>query len=175
VTPIMADQPAGADSGDKRSSVKVRLTSNRRRRSVENDGVCLVHPPHPARLQPPRRGRRRRGPGPHARPGRGDRHRRSRGGQGPARLRLLLGRDRRSPWHHPPGRSATLGEPSASRSCKRDRAIIRVVDSPTIYGRLLLVSPKLRATDPQRLLRRSVHGQGLASPRPHCPRSWWAR
>jgi ribosomal protein S20 len=34
---MTADQPSGADSDGKRSSVKVRLTSNRRRRSVEND------------------------------------------------------------------------------------------------------------------------------------------
>jgi ribosomal protein S20 len=34
---MATDQPSGADSDDKRSGVKVVLTSNRRRRSVEND------------------------------------------------------------------------------------------------------------------------------------------
>jgi ribosomal protein S20 len=37
MTPMATDQPSGADGDGKRSSVKVRLTSNRRRRSVEND------------------------------------------------------------------------------------------------------------------------------------------
>ena len=37
MTPITADHLSGAGSADKRSSVKVRLTPNRRRRSVEND------------------------------------------------------------------------------------------------------------------------------------------
>ncbi len=37
MTPITADHLSSADSANKRSSVKVRLTPNRRRRSVEND------------------------------------------------------------------------------------------------------------------------------------------
>ena len=37
MTPLATDQPSGADSGDRRSGVKAGLTSNRRRRSVEND------------------------------------------------------------------------------------------------------------------------------------------
>jgi hypothetical protein len=37
MTPIMADHLSGAGRDDKRSSVKVRLTPNRRRRPVEND------------------------------------------------------------------------------------------------------------------------------------------
>jgi hypothetical protein len=37
MTPITADRPTGAGDSDKRSSVKARLTPNRRRRTVEND------------------------------------------------------------------------------------------------------------------------------------------
>ncbi|MFY9931482.1 MAG: hypothetical protein WAK82_26120 [Streptosporangiaceae bacterium] len=37
MTPITADQPSDRGDRDKRSSVKTRLTPNRRRRSVEND------------------------------------------------------------------------------------------------------------------------------------------
>jgi hypothetical protein len=37
MTPLMADQPAGAGDRAGRSSVKARLTPNRRRRPVEND------------------------------------------------------------------------------------------------------------------------------------------
>ena len=37
MTPITADHLSGVGCDDKRSSVKVRLTPNRRRRSVEND------------------------------------------------------------------------------------------------------------------------------------------
>jgi len=36
MTPITADHPAGAGDSDRRSSVKARLTPNRRRRTVEN-------------------------------------------------------------------------------------------------------------------------------------------
>jgi hypothetical protein len=46
---------------------------------------------------------------PPGRPGRGDRRRDGRGGQGPARSRLLLDRDRRPARHQPPGRTATMG------------------------------------------------------------------
>ena len=37
VAPLMADQPAGTGDPGRRSSVKARLTANRRRRPVEND------------------------------------------------------------------------------------------------------------------------------------------
>jgi ribosomal protein S20 len=37
MTPITADHPSGASDRGGRSSVKARLTPNRRRRSVEND------------------------------------------------------------------------------------------------------------------------------------------
>jgi hypothetical protein len=37
MTPITADCPSGAEDDGTRSGVKARLTSNRRRRSVEND------------------------------------------------------------------------------------------------------------------------------------------
>ncbi len=37
MTPLMADQPTGAGDRTRRSSVKARLTPNRRRRPVEND------------------------------------------------------------------------------------------------------------------------------------------
>jgi len=37
MTPMATDPPSGADGGGTQSSVKVTLTSNRRRRSVEND------------------------------------------------------------------------------------------------------------------------------------------
>jgi ribosomal protein S20 len=37
MTPLMADHPSDADERARRSSVKTRLTPNRRRRSVEND------------------------------------------------------------------------------------------------------------------------------------------
>ena len=37
MTPLMADQPAGAAERGEQSSVKARLTLNRRRRPVEND------------------------------------------------------------------------------------------------------------------------------------------
>ena len=37
MTPLMADQPTGAGEPVRRSSVKARLTANRRRRAVEND------------------------------------------------------------------------------------------------------------------------------------------
>ena len=37
MTPLMAGQPAGAADRAGRSSVKARLTPNRRRRTVEND------------------------------------------------------------------------------------------------------------------------------------------
>ena len=71
--------------------------------------VRRVRPPDPARPQPPRRRGRRRGPGPHARPGRGDRHRHSRSRRGlrahgyswasiGARLSIT-----------PPGRPAAMG------------------------------------------------------------------
>jgi len=53
--------------------------------------------------------RRARTPGPHARPSRGGPHRHSRSGQGPARMRLLMGRDRLPARHHPPGRQQRWG------------------------------------------------------------------
>lgn len=37
MTPITAERPSGAGDSGRRSSVKARLTPNRRRRSVEND------------------------------------------------------------------------------------------------------------------------------------------
>jgi len=37
MAPLMANQPAGAGEPGRRSSVKARLTPNRRRRTVEND------------------------------------------------------------------------------------------------------------------------------------------
>jgi hypothetical protein len=37
MAPLMADQPTGAGELGRRSSVKARLTPNRRRRPVEND------------------------------------------------------------------------------------------------------------------------------------------
>jgi hypothetical protein len=37
MTPITADHPSGAGDSGGRSSVKAKLTANRRRRSVEND------------------------------------------------------------------------------------------------------------------------------------------
>jgi hypothetical protein len=37
MTPLMTDQPTGAVEPGRRSSVKARLTPNRRRRAVEND------------------------------------------------------------------------------------------------------------------------------------------
>ena len=37
MTPLMADQPAGAGDSGRRSGVKAGLTANRRRRTVEND------------------------------------------------------------------------------------------------------------------------------------------
>ncbi len=37
MTPITANHPSGADERARRSSVKTRLTPNRRRRSVENE------------------------------------------------------------------------------------------------------------------------------------------
>jgi hypothetical protein len=37
MTPTTADHPSSASDTDRRSSVKARLTPNRRRRSVEND------------------------------------------------------------------------------------------------------------------------------------------
>jgi hypothetical protein len=37
MTPLMADHASGADDRGGRSSVKARLTPNRRRRTVEND------------------------------------------------------------------------------------------------------------------------------------------
>ena len=37
MTPLMADQPTGAGEPGRRSSVKARLTPNRRPRPVEND------------------------------------------------------------------------------------------------------------------------------------------
>lgn len=52
MTPLMADHPSSADDRATRSSVKSRLTPNRRRQSVENGPVRLVHPPRPARLRP---------------------------------------------------------------------------------------------------------------------------
>ena len=71
--------------------------------------VWCLRPPRPACLQPPRRRRRCRGPGPPGRPGRGDRRRDGRSGQGPAHSRLLLGRGRLQARHQPPGRTAALG------------------------------------------------------------------
>jgi hypothetical protein len=70
--------------------------------------ACPV-PARPARLQSPGCRRRRGSTHPHDRPrGRaGRRHRR--GSQGPARLRVLLGRDRLPARHHPAGRPPTVG------------------------------------------------------------------
>ena len=54
------------------------------------------------------RNHRGRRPGTHARPGRGDRHRHSRGCQGLAHLRLLPGRDPLPARHHPAGSTAAV-------------------------------------------------------------------
>ena len=44
MTPTMADHPASADGRAGRSSVKTKLTPNRRRQPVENDKyACFVH------------------------------------------------------------------------------------------------------------------------------------
>ena len=50
-------------------------TQPRRTHGAGERRVRRVRPPRPARLRPPRRRRRRRGPDPHARPVRRDRHR----------------------------------------------------------------------------------------------------
>src|ERR1019366_10793809 len=71
--------------------------------------VRRVHPPHPACLRAPHRGRRHRIPHRHDRPGRLHRGGDPRRGDRAARVRVLLGRDRLPARSHPPGRPAALG------------------------------------------------------------------
>src|SRR5262249_23412611 len=65
--------------------------------------------PPPAAPPPPHLCRGRGRPGRHHRPGRRRRDSHPPGRHRPARLRLLLGRDRRKARRHPPGRPAALG------------------------------------------------------------------
>lgn len=82
---------------------KTSPTTGRERR------VRRLRASRPACLRSPSRRWRCRGLGSHGQSRRRDRHRDSRGGQGAARLRLLLGRDRRPARHYPPSCAATMG------------------------------------------------------------------
>jgi hypothetical protein len=88
---------------------KTATTVGRERR------VWRLRPAHPARLQPPRRGRRRRGPGPAGRPGPGDRRR-----HGPRRSRscVLMATPGPRSAHGP----ASAGRPHSSAGAHLDPA-----------------------------------------------------
>lgn len=98
-------------------------------------GLARLNRPkgHPARPGPPRR--RRRGPSPYVRPGRGARHRHSRSSQGPARLRLLPG------LRSAPGPASGVKLHSSGAESRLDRCLCLVPPK-------LLVSFLLAVKDP---------------------------